>query len=244
MNDFYVLICGGHGSSTAGKCSPIINFEIPTGYPMNTSNEVKTGTSIIGSRFREWRFNRRLVNIAGSLLKENGFNVINIVPEDTDIPLSTRVKRINKYCEKYGAGNCILVSIHVNAAGNGGWYNARGWSIWTTRKQNNSDKLATEIWNVANEVFNADEELVKSFNKPEYKKYKPVLSQYAGDSDPDYEADFYIIKGANCPAVLIENGFQDNKDDVKYLESAQGFCNCAKVIAEGVESYYNKYKKK
>ena len=42
------------------------------------------------------------------------------------------------------------------------------------------------------------------------------------DGDKDIEAGFYIIKGANCPAVLTENFFQDNKKDVELLESQYG----------------------
>jgi len=75
--------------------------------------------------------------------------VYEVVTENWDVPLSTRVSRINKWCKQFGAGNCILISCHSNALGNGKWMNARGWSIWTTRGQNNSDKLAEEIWKVA-----------------------------------------------------------------------------------------------
>jgi N-acetylmuramoyl-L-alanine amidase len=42
------------------------------------------------------------------------------------------------------------------------------------------------------------------------------------DKDRDLESDFYIIKHSNCPAVLTENFFQDNKKDVEILESKHG----------------------
>ena len=243
MKNFYVLLDNGHGVNTSGKCSPLINFEIPTGYPLNTSDEAKAGTSIIGSRFREWRFNRRVVAVVESMLKEKGYNVIRIVPESNDILLKTRVNRINKYCSKYGAGNCIMISVHANAAGNGGWMNARGWSSWTTKGQNNSDKLADCLYDAAEDIFLKDEDLVKSFNNNKYKSYKPVLKQMI-DGDRDYEANFTIIKEANCPAVLIENFFQDNKDDILYLESVTGFMNICKTIVNGIENYAIKYNKK
>ena len=42
-----------------------------------------------------------------------------LVPEDDDISLSERVRRINAHCLALSKKNVIVVSIHVNAAGNG-----------------------------------------------------------------------------------------------------------------------------
>ena len=39
----------------------------------------------------------------------------------------------------------------------------------------------------------------------------------AGDGDPDKEANFYIIKNAPCPAMLVENLFMDNEADCRKL---------------------------
>ena len=66
-----------------------------------------------------------------------------LVPEDDDIPLAERVRRINAHCLALGKKNVILVSIHVNAAGNGTkWLNATGWSVFTCSGQTESDSLA------------------------------------------------------------------------------------------------------
>ena len=57
--------------------------------------------------------------------------------------LSERVRRINAHCLALGKKNVIVVSIHVNAAGNGTkWLNATGWSVFTCSGQTESDKLA------------------------------------------------------------------------------------------------------
>ena len=100
-----------------------------------------------------------------------------------------------------------MISVHLNAAGNGQWMNARGWSVWTTRGQNNSDKLATICYNNAAKYLNGIATLRKDMS----------------DGDPDWEAGFYIIKGANCPAILTESLFQDNKQDVAILQTKEGF---------------------
>lgn len=220
---FTVILDNGHGADTKGKCSPLIDFHYN-----------KDFTSIEDGRYREYLFTRRVVLSAMPKLKELGYNVIQLVSELKDISLKERVRRINQYCSKYGAGNCILVSVHSNAAGNGDWMNARGWSIWTTRGQNNSDKLATCIYDAAKEnIENDDKYTAKTKIRVDFK-----------DGDADYESNFYIIKGANCPSVLIENMFHDSREDVKYLESMNGFNRVVKTIVDGVKKYADKYGKK
>ena len=220
---FTVILDAGHGYNTQGKRSPVVDFPFD-----------KNFTSIENGRFREYRFNRRVIKDAIPKLKEFGYNVIELVPEEKDIPLNTRVSRINKHVKKYGAGNCIMVSIHVNAAGNNDkWLNARGWSIWTTKGQNNSDKLASCFYEAAKENISKDKT---------YTAKTPIRTDFS-DGDADNESNFTIIKGSNCPSTLIENMFQDNKEDVKYLESKNGFERIVKTLIDGINLYVKKYKK-
>ena len=66
-----------------------------------------------------------------------------LVSEDDDISLAERVRRINEVCLRLGKKNVIVLSIHVNAAGNGTkWLNATGWSVFTCSGQTESDNLA------------------------------------------------------------------------------------------------------
>lgn len=221
---FTVILDAGHGKNTPGKRSPKIDLQYD-----------KDFTSIEDGRFREYRFNRRVVKDAIPKLKEMGFNVIELIPEENDIPLNTRVSRINKYVKKYGVNNCIMVSVHANAAGsNDKWLTARGWSIWTTKGQNDSDKLATCIYEAAKENIGKDKN---------YTAKTPIRTNFS-DGDADYESNFTIIKGSLCPATLIENMFQDNKEDVKYLESKNGFNQIVKTLVDGIGSYAKKYNKK
>lgn len=37
-----------------------------------------------------------------------------------------------------------------------------------------------------------------------------------------WQANFYVVKNTACPAVLTENLFQDNHDDVDFLASPEG----------------------
>jgi N-acetylmuramoyl-L-alanine amidase len=119
--------------------------------------------------------------------------------------LSLRCKTVNDLQKKYK--NCIYVSIHVNAAGNGTkWMNATGWSAYTTTGVTKSDKLAECLYKAAKDNLKG-------------KKLRTDLT----DKDSDLESNFYVLKNTNCPAVLTENFFQDNKEDVEFLTSELGF---------------------
>lgn len=214
----YILLDNGHGSNTPGKRSP----RLPN-----------------GKQFFEWEFCREVVNLLYIRLKEyKEFTPIKITPESTDISLSTRVKRINQYCKKYGASNCIMISVHVNAAGNGSWMNARGWSAWTTRGVTISDKLAECLYEGADYVIGKG----KYYSTTITGSHKAIREDKS-DGDRDWEANFQIIKGANCAAVLTENFFMDNQQDVSYLMSPQGLNDTIELHIKGIQNYYNKYKR-
>lgn len=119
-----ILIDNGNGLNTLGKRSP-------------------DGTLIEAAYTRE--IGRRIV----SDLTDRGYDAELLVPEDEDISLSERVKRVNAISSScpaqtgHLAPNVILISIHINAAGNGSkWTNATGWSVYTCKGQTASDHLA------------------------------------------------------------------------------------------------------
>lgn len=142
--------------------------------------------------------------------------------------LVLRVQRINKkYAEIKSKGDtAILISIHVNAAGCGGWFNATGWSAYTTKGKTNSDKLAECLYDAAQNILKD-------------KKIRMDLS----DGDRDYEQDFYVIKHSNCPSVLTENFFMDSKKDLEYLLSDEGKQNIIDIHVQGILNYINNFYK-
>ena len=65
-----------------------------------------------------------------------------LVPETEDIPLKERVRRANAICTAQGSANVLLISLHINAAGDGTrWHTATGWSCYTTKGHTLSDCL-------------------------------------------------------------------------------------------------------
>lgn len=191
-----ILIDNGHGSNTAGKCSPDGNF-------------------------REYKYTREIAERLVNALRADGLNAQRIVTEENDISLAERCRRVNNVCKQYGTKNVILISIHNNAAGaDGQWHTARGWEAWTSVGQTKSDMLATCLYEAA--------------ERSGFKIRKDMA-----DGDPDKEGHLYILKHTLCPAVLTENLFQDNKDDVSYLLSEEGMRTITALHVEGIKSYIN-----
>ena len=203
-----IIIDRGHGSTTPGKCSPL--FE---------------GVDGKMTRFYDWKYVREISDRVVKQLKEEGYTNIYIDnPEDWDVSLVTRKNRINnKYTEAKKKGmKAFMISIHVNAAGNGPWMNARGWSGWTSKGQTAGDKLADKLYEAANEVLT-----------PLNQRIRKDMS----DGDPDWESNFYILKNTNCPACLTENMFQDNKEDVDWLLSEEGRKAITDIHVKGIKKY-------
>lgn len=169
-------------------------------------------------RLREYAYTREIANRVISRLQAEGIDSIRIVPEDTDISLEERVARANKYYVESGK-QAVLVSIHCNAAGNGStWMTARGWSVFAdTTASVNSKRLATAMADIA------------------IKKGVKVRKE-AGDRNY-WMASLYICKHTNCPAVLIKNFFQDNKEDVEFLLSENGKQRITDITVEGIKKY-------
>lgn len=89
LTTMHIILDNGHGLNTPGKRSP-------------------DGTLI------EAIYTRQLVKDLALELEKHGHTVHILVPEQEDIPLNVRVKRINAICRAKGIENTILISIHLN----------------------------------------------------------------------------------------------------------------------------------
>ena len=196
-----ILIDNGHGENTIGKRSP-------------------------DGLFREYKYAREIAESIERELKTKGYDAERIVKETIDVTLEERVRRVNEVCERLGASNVVLVSIHCNAAGNGDWKNARGWSAYTSKGKTKSDELATMLYGEAVHNFTG-QTIRKDFS----------------DGDPDWEESFYVLKKTKCPAVLTENFFMDNTQDVSYLLSLEGRTQIVKTHVDAIIKYVAKYGK-
>lgn len=175
-------------------------------------------------KFREYKYSREVCKAAATILKDMGYRVF-IDIEDDDLKLSqakelsVRCRIVNELVKQYK--DCIYVSIHVNASGSDGkWHEGTGWEVFTSVGKTKSDELATCLYNAA---------------KTNLKGAK--MRTDFSDGDADKEANLYVLKNTNCPAVLTENFFQDNKKDVDYLLSDEGFHSIVRLHVEGILQY-------
>ena len=177
-------------------------------------------------KFREYQYTREIARKIVDELLTSGFDAQLLVPEEDDIPLKERVERVNKACSDLGKENVLLISIHVNAFKDGNeWQSPRGWSCYTTKGVTSSDDLAIMLY----------EEAISAFNGH---KIRMEMS----DGDADWEEDFYILKKTLCPAVLTENFFMDNKNDVNYLISDNGKNAIIRTHVNSIKKYIDKRK--
>lgn len=189
-----ILLDNGHGANTKGKHSP-------------------------DKRVLEWKVARELVAMIAANLTSMGYDVYKITPEDNDVSLSERVRRVNAQCKTYGAKNCLLISVHLNAAGaDGKWHSASGFSSHIARNaSSNSKRLAKLLWDEAIE------------NGLKGNRYVP--------SEGYHVQNLAMCRDTNCPAVLSENLFQDNKEDVETLLTMKGKNDIVRTHIEAIVKY-------
>lgn len=186
----------------------------------NGHGENTPGQCSPDKRVMEWAYTREIADMVVNGLRKLGIDAQRIVKEDIDVSLSERCKRVNAIYKESGK-KAILISIHCNAAGSGSaWMSARGWEAWTSVGQTKSDMLATHLYAEAERSFTGMK-----------------IRKDSSDADPDKESQFYILKNTLCPAVLTENFFQDNKEDVEFLLSSEGKKAVAKIHIEGIVKY-------
>lgn len=203
-----IILDNGHGVDTAGKRSP-------------------------DGRLREYLYARTIVKRLKPAFENIGYDVYVLVPEDKDISLTTRVARADTVYlqnKKY-YDIIILLSIHCNAAPGDGWSNARGWAAYTSVGKTESDKICRRLYDAAEVYLDS---YIKNFKSPE-KSQRPIRS--TTDESKGHEANFTIVKSTKCPAILTENLFQNNKEDVAFLLSEEGQQAIVNIHIAGILAY-------
>ena len=181
MKNLVVIIDNGHGKNTPGKCAP-------------------------DKSLFEWQWTREIASmLCMRLYGISTIQTVILVPEEHDISLKERVRRVNTIVHdaKIAGKEVLLISIHINAAGHGTWKTASGWSVWVANNASEKSKLFAKI------------------------AYSEALSLHLNGNrvvpkEQYWSSNFYILKNTLCPAVLTENMFMDNQEDVQFLNSEKG----------------------
>lgn len=184
----------------------------------NGHGENTPGKRSPDGRLREYSYCREIADRVVVELKKQGIEAVRIVKEEIDVPLSERCRRANEAYRETGK-KAILVSIHCNAAGSGAsWMKARGWSVFVANNAStNSKRLASCL--------------------AEYALWKDVPVRKPLPNQLYWVQNLAICRDTLCPAVLVENFFQDNREDVEFLLSEEGKRCVTEIMVEGIVNY-------
>ena len=187
---------------------------IDNGHGSNTSGKCSPD-----GKLREYAWARDIASLLVAELKKRGLDAERIVTEETDISLRERCRRVNAICAKLGSKNVMLISIHINAAkSDGRWHDASGWSGWVAPNASQKSKILAQT-------------LYDEAAKRNLKGNRSVPScRY-------WVGNFAIVRDTNCPAVLTENLFQDNKAEVEFLMSERGKKEIVNLHADAIQKY-------
>lgn len=191
-----VIIDNGHGDPplTGGKLSP-------------------------DGRLKEYYYCREIAQRVSRQLTLRGIDTILLVPEKTDTLLRERVRKVNGWARKLGAGNVVLMSIHNNAAGaDGKWHSARGFSVFLSKNASEKSKRLARIF-----TDNATA--------------MGLMGNRAVPKEKYWVQSLAMTRDTACPAVLTENLFQDNREDVDFLLSEEGKQAITRLHVDSIIQY-------
>lgn len=220
---------------------------------LGTAHLNNSGNSSPDGRLVEAIYSRDMVKMVREQLEALGYEVfvdyepLKPAPEmqattwkvQQSRELAYRVKVINELVDKYGPDNCFYVSLHCDAAaGEKAWHNAGGITIFTSRGQTNSDKLAEYLYDSAtHHLVDYKGLMERGKERGIYGRNQSYIRTDITDGDHDKEADYYVLKNTKCPACLVEMGFQDNKWDVDYMLSETGRYSISRMLVDGIIKY-------
>ena len=191
---------------------------IDNGHGKNTKGKCSPDKRIF-----EWEYCRELACRLYEKLLIEGIQAILLVPEEKDVSLSERVRRekkITKEAKKAGKETCFI-SLHLNAAGGDGkWKSARGWTCWIAQEASADSKKLAQLLYAEAEARNLQGD--RCVPKTKY-----------------WTANFTVCTDTSCPAVLTENLFQDNLEDVEYLLTEDGKNTLVDLHVAAIKKYIN-----
>lgn len=159
--------------------------------------------------YKEQEFTWDLYTRIAPLLEARGVRAICTRTEDTNPSLTERANVSNK------ANATCYVSLHSNAAGNDGWYDASGLEIYTSQGPMTAQRnvLASDLVN----AFHAAGVSLRS---------SPIKHQM-----------YTVLAKTDAPACLIEYGFHTSKEDVEKLKDPYYRDKLAEATAKGICTY-------
>jgi N-acetylmuramoyl-L-alanine amidase len=171
-----------------------------------------------GLEIFEGQVNRQIAAKLEHLLRKNGIDFQRVYHDVIDTSLRQRVDAADRIFD--ADVRAIYLSIHSNSASattEGEGTKAKGFEIYTSPGQTKSDTVA---------------EIILKAYKKKFPKWKMRMDH--SDGDGDKEANFYVLRKTDCPAVLVENLFFDNRKEAEFLISVEGQQQIAEALMDGI----------
>lgn len=180
-------------------------------------------------------------------LKRPGLNVILTRENDEFVPLARRTQIANEHRAD------LFVSIHCNASLS---ENARGFEVYFLHEKA-TDEKAESVARLENAVV----ALEKKKGEPANEEWREIIydmqvNQFMNESSElsgliahvvgenvDIEnkgvkqANFFVLRGAAMPAILVEGAYLSNPKEEKKLKTKSFQTALAKAIHQGIEAY-------
>ena len=144
--------------------------------------------------------------------------------EDETVSLVKRAE-IAKQC-----GGDILISMHFNASTSHGMQGASVYISTSDKYRENQQQLA--------DCLMGEFEAIGLQNSGVFAR---VTQRNKRRGDGSFEDYYGIIRNAynyNIPGIIIEHGYLDSKEDIKYVRKTEGLEQIARADANGIAAYY------
>ena len=181
---------------------------------LDAGHGLKTAGKQTPNGIKEWTLNDKVRDKVISYLSAYDVEILNVDGNEGNTDESLSA-RLNAYLK---ADAKAFVSIHHNAY-TGSWNGATGVEIYTDKNPTTADlKLADCIYG--------------------------RLVKYTGLKGRGIKReDWYVINQDKIPAILVEGGFMDGKNDYNIITSEAGQDAYARAVAEGLIEFLNIPKK-
>ena len=194
-----IYLTAGHGGFVNG-----INYTEPRWGKFYHFNE--EGKRVFSAY--EGETNRIFAKKFMKAMQDTDLVVMQMHHDFKDLHHITQIQKANAHFIRNKPDKALWFSMHSNALGiasEGASNPTRGYSVWTSLGETQSDKIASAVFEAV---------------APICQKYKmPVLKSVWSDGDVDYEANFDELALTFMPAVLNELGFFTNIVDAKLLKN-------------------------
>ncbi len=187
--------------------------------------------------------NLRFARILGEVLRQKGFKVLYTRTTDVFIPLEERTEMANT------KGADLFVSIHCNAHGDSGTSGLETYSLnlassqdavrVAARENAASSKTISDLQAILTDLMLSAKtaeslDLARNVQK---RTVSGLRDKYDTRDRGPHEAPFFVLIGANMPAVLVELGYITNPTEAKRLASDSYLRSLAEGMAGGILAY-------